>query len=155
MMERRPPHRGSPTVTEATRPREEEEDQEGEEGDEGVPLPPLPTRNPAEKLDPQVVRVKGDKALLTFSYDIDVPIEKRYNITEGALLRELKLQAALIDEDFPQFVGGTIKVPRGRPASIEMDSIDLANKFAEEVPLLMVDAIDKEDKEAIAHLTVG
>lgn len=35
-------------------------------------------------------------------------MENRYNINEGALLRELNLQAALIDEDFPQFVGATI-----------------------------------------------
>lgn len=57
--------------------------------------------------------MEGSGALLTFSYDLDVPIEKRYSITEGVLLRELHHQAALIDEDFPQFGGGTIKVPRG------------------------------------------
>lgn len=53
-------------------------------------------------------------------------------------------------------MGGTINVPtRGGSASIKMESNELADKSAEEVPLLKVDAVDKKWKEAIAHLTMG
>lgn len=98
-------------------------------------------------MDPQVVREEGNEALRTFSIDLNVPIENRIDITEGALIRDLDLQVVLIDGDFQQYVGGTIKVPRGRPASIKMDGIELANKFAKEVPLLMVNAVDKERRK--------
>lgn len=38
--------------------------------------------------DPLVVNVEWRKALRTFSYDLDVPIENRHNTTtQGALLR--------------------------------------------------------------------
>lgn len=40
-------------------------------------------------LDPQVVRVAGNTALLTFRYDLDDPIEYRYNMNEGVLQHDL------------------------------------------------------------------
>lgn len=46
-------------------------------------------------------------------------------------------------------------MPRGRPASIKMDGIELTNSFAEDVLHLMVDAVGEEKKEAVPHLAVG
>lgn len=54
--------------------------------------------------------------LPAFRYDEDVLNENRDDITEGVLLRELNLQAARIDKDFPHFAEGSIDEPRGRPA---------------------------------------
>lgn len=44
---------------------------------------------------------------------------------------------------------------QGRHVFIKMNSTELANQFAEEVTLLMVDAVVKEGKEAVAQLTEG
>lgn len=50
---------------------------------------PQPARNPEDLMGSQVMKVEREKALLTFSCDVDVPIKNPYNITEGALPHEL------------------------------------------------------------------
>ena len=60
-------------------------------------------------------------------------------------------QATFTADHFPQFAGGTIKVPKRRPSSIIMESIELANQFADEAPIIMfmVDAVVKKERKRL------
>ena len=144
------PEARHPSPTEATNELPHEEVSDPMEEVEGAPHPP----NAQQEANPGIVRVDNSYALLVFFYNADVPLEQRYPIIEGDLLKEVNFQASQLDGDFPQFASGHIRAQRGRIA-ILMENTALADKFAENVPELAVDTTDKQGEEVVAMLTVA